>query len=512
MSKSFDSFSDEESSIGFSDSSASSISNCKTLLPFPEPAIYGPIAPDSCSSDTKHAEQLCVVRCSVEAPSHSPSALPGKASSKIYRNLRWIVLKPYIRLWLLAIFGNAAVIVFALSTGQSRESLLTYSTLATATSVNITFSVLLRQEHFINLLFIATCTFPLSAPLPLRRFLAKVYTYGGFHSGCALAATGWFTVFTGLVLYHVQNQPRVDAAMATVAIIILCLLLAMIISSYPRLRIKFHDSFELIHRFFGWSVVALFWVQTFLVIRYESIQTNTSLSMSVMRTPSFWCLIIITLSIILPWIRLRPMTVRPEVLSNHAIRLHFDGARSKFGQGFRLSDRPLIENHAFAAIPSSNGANSFSVIVSNAGDWTNQIIRNPPTRLWTRGVLQYGAIRVATLFKSVVVVATGSGIAPCLSLFAGAPGLPCRVLWSAPKPLATYGQSMLDMVREKDAEAVIIDTKKSGRPDLVREAFWMYTRAKAEAVVIISNANVTRKVVYGLEARGVPAFAPVFDS
>ena len=268
----------------------------------------------------------------------------------------------------------------------------------------------------------------------------------------------------------------------------------------------------MIHRLCGWSAVILFWVLTFLLVRYQSTVAKTPFRDEVIKSISVWCLLVTTASILLPWLRLRRLSVRPEVLSPHAIRLHFDNARSNFGQGFRLSDRPLIENHAFAAIPDPDEGYGFSVIVSNAGDWTNRIINNPPATLWTRGVLQYGAIRVATLFKSVLVVATGSGIAPCLSLFNGAPDLHCRVLWSAPRPLATYGRSVLDLVLAKDRDANIIDTKKSGRPDLVRNAYWMYKSMAAEAVIIISNAKVTKKIVYGLETRGVPAFAPIFDS
>ena len=38
----------------------------------------------------------------------------------------------------------------------------------------------------------------------------------------------------------------------------------------------------------------------------------------------FWLVLIMSLSIILPWIRLRKVPVRAEVLSKHAVRLHFD--------------------------------------------------------------------------------------------------------------------------------------------------------------------------------------------
>ena len=307
--------------------------------------------------------------------------------------------------------------------------------------------------------------------------------------------------------------PGLDPTITVIAIATVALLFVMTVTSHPYLRKRYHNWFEIIHRFGGWTVVILFWAETLLVANANARAMHVPLRRSLASNASLWCLILITCSIILPWLKLRRTTVRAEPLSNHAVRLHLDEEQpATLGQGFRLSDRPLVENHAFAAIPGPVSGRGFSVIVSNAGDWTKKLIENPPRRLWTRGLLQYGAIRVATLFQPVVVVATGSGIAPCLSLFNAAQDLDCRVLWSASRPLATFGPSIMNTVLMKDPDAVIIDTRLTGRPDLVREAYWMAKAVKAEAVIVISNAAVTRKVVYGLEARGVPAFGPIFDS
>lgn len=119
---------------------------------------------------------------------------------------------------------------------------------------------------------------------------------------------------------------------------------------------------------------------------------------------------------------------------------------------------------------------------------------------------------MSVLFSRVVVVATGSGIAPILSLF-HAPDIDFKVLWSTPgPPEKVFAPYIVDYVKKTDPEAVIINTRETGRPNLVEEAFKIYQRSGAEAVFIISNAAVTRKFVYGLESRGVPTFAPIFDS
>ena len=86
----------------------------------------------------------------------------------------------------------------------------------------------------------------------------------------------------------------------------------------------------------------------------------------------------------------------------------------------------------------------------------------------------YGVLRVALLFAPVVIVTTGSGVGPCLSLFSGRPDLRCRVLWSTRSPQATYGRDIVDSVLKADSKALIVDTKKTGRPDMVSLTYSLY--------------------------------------
>jgi len=68
------------------------------------------------------------------------------------------------------------------------------------------------------------------------------------------------------------------------------------------------------------------------------------------------------------------------------------------------------------------------------------------------------------------------------------------------------------MVLRADPDAVIIDTRESGRPDMVAITYNMFLEAEAEAVFCISNPKLTRKIVYAMETRGIPAYGPVWDS
>lgn len=113
----------------------------------------------------------------------------------------------------------------------------------------------------------------------------------------------------------------------------------------------------------------------------------------------------------------------------------------------------------------------------------------------------------------MVIVATGSGIGPVLSLLKGKRKLGgVRMLWSTKDPSLYYGQAILDDVYAVDPGAVVINTTILKRPNLLELAHKMYVDSQAEAVFVISNPRVTRKTVYGLESRGVPCFAPIFDS
>lgn len=135
-----------------------------------------------------------------------------------------------------------------------------------------------------------------------------------------------------------------------------------------------------------------------------------------------------------------------------------------------------------------------------------------------RGIPSTGVIICARLFRRVVLVTTGSGIGPCLSLLTtlrkhdGSRPTRVKLIWSTPAPLATFGQKLVDEVRQASPGAVVWDTRVRGRPDMLGLVWETYREFEAEAVVVLSNAKVTADVVYGMESRGVPAYGPIFDS
>ncbi|KAJ4180065.1 hypothetical protein NW767_014493 [Fusarium falciforme] len=174
-----------------------------------------------------------------------------------------------------------------------------------------------------------------------------------------------------------------------------------------------------------------------------------------------------------------------------------------------------MEWHSFATIPALEAVNGrpkgYSIIVSNACDWTKSTIQDGPDHIWIRGVPTCGVMRIATLFNRVVLIATGSVIGPMLGHIQNPSG-GIQLIWSTKQPEETFGEDLCRTVTERVPNATIHDTKKQGRPDLVKMGYNLAKSFKAEAVIIIANEKITKKVVYGLETRGVPAYGAIWDS
>lgn len=448
----------------------------------------------------------------ISMPPDEMPRLPYKRERKVWRMMRHNFYTVYQRLFSVVFIGNMIAFVIELVLHRnSRPFGPPLGNVATAAAANILGAILIRQENVINGLYTIFCATPHWMPFRIRRMVAKLYHFGGVHSGCAISATAWFLLYTALVTKEYADGDFHEPAVIAITYILLVLFLAICIFAIPKFRIFSHNTFEAIHRFAGWIAVALFWVEILLVLHAESnMPGSDSLGLLVIQAPAFWFLLVITFFIILPWLRLRKVEAFPEVLSPHAVRIHFKYMKIGPILGIRITHNPMKEWHAFASIPEKDGS-SFSLIVSDNGDWTKKQIMEPAHSYWIRGIPITGVLRMAMVFKQVVVVTTGSGIGPCLSMLVSHP-LPCRILWSTPNPLQTYGEDILQQVTNADPDAMIINTRASGRPDMVALAYHLYIESKAEAVFVISNPHLTRKVVYGMESRGIPAYGPIWDS
>jgi hypothetical protein len=492
-----------------------------------------------------------------------------KPKRKMFSYLRYAVFTTYRRLFTVVFFANLAVFLYVMISDRRLLALVD------ATAVNLVACGLARHPMVVNAIYRVACSLPRSSPLFLRRMAAKAAHYGGVHSGCGTASLVWYIGFVAVVseLYWTHSPISTatnftfSAAPVTVSYVILFLLLVMVVVAYPTFRRRVHDYFELTHRFTSWIILALFVVLVMLFAHEVSRAEQTSLGHFLITLPAFWLLIAAIVAVAHPWLLLRKIPVQADPLSSHAVRLHFSHTPIEFAKGIQVTKHPLRDWHSFAGFPdpSPSGENnsgennsgennsgennsgennsgehntgykkghnrnqssfstgykkghkrnqsSFSIVVSKAGDWTADTIDRPPTKLWKRGSLMRGVGYGLRLFNRIIIVTTGSGIGPCLG-FLGDENRPLiKVIWQTRSPLTTYGQDVLDLVHQMGPDPIIMDTTRDGRVDMLPVVRQQFKEFDAEAVFVISNPAMTKKIIYEFESQGIPAYGPIFDS
>ncbi|KAF2401926.1 hypothetical protein EJ06DRAFT_537184 [Trichodelitschia bisporula] len=439
-----------------------------------------------------------------------PYSVPQiSAHRRLFAQVRYLIFSAY-RCLFFAVFVLNLVTLGAIVLKSGSLAAFTPAVLATVASANLLLAVLIRQDYVLNTLYSIMQLVPHSTPLWIRWQLAKIYECGGIHSASATAGTFWFIGLTVSVSSDLRRLLFGSLAFVLLTYFIIALLCLIVVFALPYLRAVVHNSFEYTHRFASWLTIALFWVELALIAQQIHSQTGVSQGMALLLLPPTWFTAIITVHTVLPWLRLRRLIFTSEFLSRHALRLNTEHEWAPIS-GIAIARSPLGEWHQFALFPGRDGGSS--MIISRSGDWTSSTITGPRPRYWVKGIPKTGFLAMAYLFRRVVIVTTGSGIGPALSFMLGpVKDTNFRVLWSARDPMKTYGDEINRLVREKDPEAVVFDTAMSGRPDMVGLTWKAYKDFGAEAVFVISNPTVTKKVVFEMEARGVPAFGPIFDS
>ncbi|KAF1840214.1 uncharacterized protein K460DRAFT_389807 [Cucurbitaria berberidis CBS 394.84] len=423
--------------------------------------------------------------------------------------LHW--LTAYRILICLTFVVNLAVLIAWLQTELPLAGVLQ------ATSANILVAIVGRQEDLISASFFFVTKTPVSLPLWARKFIADFHHYGGLHIGSAFSALMWYCLFIAInTLNTVAKVNRGEMnpwlwADITTCYAFLAFILFICITAHPRLRVKFHNTFEHTHRFGGWAALLVLWVNAGICTKAHAT------TISLYQSPSIWLLAVSTFFIILPWLRIRRVPVQAEAISSRAVKLTFRYANMPHISTMRFSTSPLMEWHAFATIPSADGA-AAHIIISQAGDWTKSIIQNPPREIWIRHPPTANFLAGTALFNSVLLVATGAGIGPMISLLQSpavvkmkAEGKQVRVMWCAYDPDALHWAFVRESIKEIDAMPKIFDSRR-GRPDLAFEARYMKHLCGIEAVFVVSNKVVTNSVVREIKAQGGAAYGAVFDS
>ncbi|WP_018154958.1 hypothetical protein [Demetria terragena] len=433
---------------------------------------------------------------------HRERQLPARTEPwrRLFKQRRFM---HHNRLVALVLVANAMYAI-AWALGDASVEGATYAVL-----VNFALTALVRQQRVVNLFFRVATAAPVTWPLRVRWSLGKVYHFGGLHVGGAIATSAWFFILTAMVFLE-PTQGRWGQVARGLSLLILTLLLGMVATAIPRFRARFHDKFEMIHRFAGWTALGLFGMHSVVVAVSQQQGSGDSLARTFFTSPAVWVFLLVLCSVSSTWWDLRLVPVTYEKPSNHVVIARFAHRTTFAGSSTALSRDPLREWHHFANVHTA-GQDGFRLTISRAGDWTGSLIDDLPERLWVKGIPTAGVGNIDALFSKVLWVATGSGIGPCLPhLLSG--DTPAGLVWSTRDPLATYGGGLVQEILDVQPEATIWDTTAHGKPDLVKLAFAVQEQIQAEAVICISNKPTTWSVVEAFEERGIPAYGAIWDS
>jgi len=296
------------------------------------------------------------------------------------------------------------------------------------------------------------------------------------------------------------------------ASLLLVLITVLSLAAIPPIRRSYHNSFEYIHRFVGWfALVILIAHVTLLEAEKKDLTFGEALSEAIVIE-----LIIITFIIFLPWVLVRKTKVtwtQPSALLTIAT---FEGVYNPYGTVSRVSFNG-IEWHAFAIALVDPKKETHSLVIAKVGDWTTKVSNGCakgtlPNQIWVRHMKSIGFMYSIHAYKKVLIVCTGSGIAPALPYIqTPIPTTLTHVLWIAKKHRQVYGDLLMDMIEKTSPNYTLHDTGINGRPsvDLVIE--WYY-KVEAEAVFVVSNEPFTDQIVNGCWEKAIPTFGALFDS
>ncbi|KDP21070.1 hypothetical protein JCGZ_21541 [Jatropha curcas] len=415
----------------------------------------------------------------------------------------------YKRLFVVSLTLNITFLVLA-ATGHFQYA---RNRAALFSICNIFALTLCRSEAFLRVVFwlVVKLLGRSWIPIPIKTATTSLLqSLGGIHSSCGISSIAWLIYALVLTL---KKRDYTSSEIIGVACTILALLCISALAAFPLVRHLHHNVFEGLHRFGGWTALALVWVFVILTVSYDPISKSYSndFGSRLIKKEEFWFTVITTFLIVLPWVTVRRVPVKIYAPSSgHASIIKFQGG-VKSGILGRISPSPLREWHAFGII--SDGKTEHMMLAGAVGDFTKSLVSNPPSHLWVRQVHFAGLPYLVNMFERVLLVATGSGICVFLSFLLQPSRANVCMLWVTKGVDQNFGKEIKEMMSGHPKDKVIIhDTAVLGRPNVAQMSIDAAKKWDAQAVVVTSNPEGSRDVVNACKAAGFPAFGPIWDS
>lgn len=377
---------------------------------------------------------------------------------------------------------------------------------------NLCLAVLVRNELILHFLY--RLAVGISRILPYGKYYINtgVHYLGGVH---ASAAT-WSFIWLSVDLYQQLNNVN-NLVMLTTASLLATLLLVIILTAMPPFRERFHNSFEKIHRYAGWSCLALL-IFYLTLSRFLATENQGIYIDNIFADPIFLMLVLITASIFLPWITVQRFQDFSIYCPSSNVALLTVRGQADIGTFARIST-DFVEWHSFSVAGTSfnrqTGKSQVQLIIGAAGDWTKNLIEKAqagdlPKCLWVRRVKPPGFMFSINAYSRVVVVATGAGIAPVIP-HAIENKHKLYILWIGNNHQATYGKRIWSLI-SSHPRLKIYDTGVLGRPNVGDLTIQAVREFRAQAVFCVSNKSVTKTVVSACLDKGIAAYGASWDS
>jgi hypothetical protein len=398
------------------------------------------------------------------------------------------VVPPYVVFLLLAVLvGGVGVLRFLAAPGvPTRGAAL--AGLATA----LLNGVLVRDRLLARVIHRLLTKVPPSWPLGLRAAICWVFHLGGLHAGWNLVATVW-----AVVLALAPADLPVDAAwqrFSTVAP--LAVLLVLTSTAVPSWRRRHHDLFDGVHVAGPPVLVALLWIEA----------SATSVARGTQVT-----LLVLTLFLLYPTLLVRRVAVSLQVPSRHVAIVSREDHRDAPGPSASKYSRSRFGGrHGFVNVPGPD-RRGWRLVIARAGDWTRDLIDDPPSHLWVRSLPAPASGPATQMFSSVVLAVTGSGIGPALA-YLHRPATSFRLVWVTRSPVETYGRELVDEVLRLAPDTVLVDTTVTGKPDVAALVTMVALESGAEAVVTVTNRSLSLRLDEAVRRAGLVPLSPTWDS
>ncbi|PBP28486.1 hypothetical protein BUE80_DR000616 [Diplocarpon rosae] len=279
---------------------------------------------------------------------------------------------------------------------------------------NLLAAIMVRNELFLRFLyFIAIYGLRGWAPLWLKYTTVSILQHvGGIHSGCALSAVAWLGYKVVVLIMHhsVQHYSVVATGVITIVFVSTALL-----SAFPWIRNTHHNLFERYHRFCGWLGLAATWSFVILGNLYDTKrgQWRTDAN-TLLDAQELWFCIFMTVFIFLPWFTVRKVPVEVEIPSSKVAVLRFERGMQQGLLG-RIGRGSIMEYHAFGIISEGRKSPYHYMICGVQGDFTKNLVANPPQSVWTRQLKFAGPGHASAMFKRGIRICTGTGLGAALS-------------------------------------------------------------------------------------------------